>query len=76
MNFKKLIMSLVWSFVVAFGVGGISLIYFDSLYRKRVAAGGELSPMDIGFTWMAVIIVAGLITFVLGLFGKLPGTKS
>ena len=72
---KKLVFSTVWGIAFWLVSALTSVNYVENYYAARVARGGDRAFGDIGFTWLAATIGLGLLAFILGLIGVLPGTK-
>ena len=72
MSAKRLILSLAYGLVVGFGFMALAGSYVESVYIAPRFATEGLGPVFHFFILCFCVGIAGLI---LGLFGKLPGTK-
>lgn len=72
---QKLIVSAIYGYIS--GVGFMCLIadYVDSIYTRKLANGEDLNVGSIEVYLYLPSIGVGICVFLLGLFGKLPGTK-
>lgn len=75
MNVKKIAVSALWGICACCATVNAVGSYLDSIYGERLARGGDVSVGDLGFKLLFIVSSIGLITFGLGLLGKLPGTK-
>lgn len=72
---RRFIVSIAWAVLT----GTLSVLlttpYVETVYADRVARGGDPAFGDLGFASAGIDFLMGLCALLLGMFGKLPGTK-
>ena len=71
MSAKRVIVSLAYGFVTLTVFGTLS----TNLVGPILFANYERDGLGPAFFWLGILYLVGFAVFVLGLFGKLPGTK-
>ena len=72
MSAKRLIVSLIYGIVIGFGFMALTGSYVESVYIAPRFAIEGLGPV---FNFFILGFCVGISGFIMGLFGKLPGTK-
>jgi hypothetical protein len=77
---RKTIFTIVWTIVFCFGSQAIGSFYSIFFFVREFSSGGEIyesGTLDESFFMLATLVpmLCGSIGLILGVFGKLPGTR-
>jgi len=75
---KRIIFTAVWTVTLFFGSAMLLGFASGLFFAAQTSSGGQVSEHTttiVGLSWALVPMILGPIGLLLGLFGKLPGTR-